>query len=201
MKRVEVGITFGSKGLRVPPQRCFYVADPDEEPPWDLVKLTFDEFWMHMRRSLRRAAPSAFCYSRVLQAWVDSQWESLYNPIRVYRDGCYFRVFDGVHRLRSLTALDASHIWLYISSGVRFQGNKYPYWDHNIRAPRRGTRVAICSQCGGTARVANLRVPGGWRMYKCKVCGHRAKFVPYPRCVDQIVQDGEVSLDQSSHIF
>jgi len=160
------------------------------------VKLTFDEFWTHMRRHLRRAVPAAFDDSRVLQAWIDSQWESLYNPIRVYRDGDYFKVFDGVHRLRSLTALDASHIWLYLSNGIRFQGNTYPYWGHNVRAPRRGTRVATCSRCGVTVGVANLRVGGGWRMYRCKTCGHGAKFVPYPRSVDQMVKDGEVSLDE-----
>jgi len=195
VKRVEVGITFGSEGLRVPPQRCFHVADPEEKPPWGLVKLIFDEFWMRMRRHLRRAVPAAFNDSRVLQAWVDSQGEALYNPIWVYRDGSYFRVFDGVHRLRSLTALDASHIWLYLSDGVRFQGNTYPYGKLNSRPPRRGTRAAICSGCGGVVGVANLRIGGGWRMYRCKVCGHGAKFVPYPRSVEQIVEGGEVSLD------
>ena len=195
MREVEFGVTFSNSAIRVSPQRSLRVADPEEKPPWDLVKLTFEEFRSHMRGHLMRGVPRVLRDNRVLQAWVDSQGESLYNPLFVYEDGRFFKVFDGVHRLRSLTALGSSHIWVYLSRGVRFQSTVYPYRSHNFRLPRRGGRIGSCSQCGDRVRMRKFGL-GGWRVYQCKGCGHRAKFIAYPRSVNQIVVDGEVVLEE-----
>ena len=133
-------------------------------------------------------------------------WEAMYNPLTLRRvvpkdflehpnpkkrktkvPILTYQLLAGHHRLRLHDALDADYLWVMMVTG-HHRGSNLPdefrrYRKMNSRIPRRGTRTAICSECGtvngvSSRKINEFNIP---RRYTCSECGHHDdEYQPYP---------------------
>ena len=188
---VDIGITFGNPVSNLPPQRKLMGVGIDHvieltKIPMDVVKSRFKMCQKGQDGSWLSKDP------RLLQYWVESLWESLFDPIIVVKDGKEFRVKHGKHRMYTLLALEASHVWAYVApSGVSTTRNFHPFRSENIRIPRRGAMVAFCRGCGAKCFVRPSKRKEGEtglrREYKCRECGEFEVYNPYPKDMSEVV--------------
>lgn len=153
----------------------------------------------------RRDLPPFMGRMDLLQYWVESIWDALYNPVwmrwvrhedflehpnpkkRGRVPNIEYQLLHGHHRIRIFNALNANHIWVYMCTG-HHHGSDLPDWAKetrrmNTRAPVRGTRGTTCTNCGIGVSVSSKKYNDFniKRWYRCKKCGHYDDtYQPYP---------------------
>ena len=209
MEMVDLDIVFSNPVRNMPPQRQFYNIQHEGESFWKGYTFKFARVPMKVIREnfakYRRDLPVFQGNMELLEYWIESIWEALYNPIwlrwvkpedfldhpnekkRRPPPDLDYQLLHGHHRIRMLDALDANHIWVYMCTG-HHHGSDRPQrlrelLKLNDRSPRRGTRAAICTNCGSSCAVSSKKFNefNIKRWYTCKYCGHfDDTYQPYP---------------------
>ena len=210
VESVDLDIVFANPVERMPPQRGFHNIQVEDVGFWEggytfrLARIGMDVLRENFS-AYRRDLPPFQGRMDLLEYWIESIGEALFNPIwmRWVRDVDFlehpnpkkrgripnikYQLLHGHHRIRMLDALDPNHIWVYMVTGHHHGRDRSSELRRvlklNDRVPLRGTRTAICSQCGTQCRVSSRKFNefNIKRWYTCKACGHfDDTYQPYP---------------------
>lgn len=206
---VDLDIEFGNPVERMPPQRQLHNVQYEgmgfsgRTFSFRLARIGMDVVRENFKKYPRDLPPFQGRMD-YLQYWVVSMWEAMFNPMwfRWVRPEDFihhpqerkrgripnldYQLLHGHHRIRLLDALDASHLWVYMCTG-HHHGPDLPAEYKRLRAladrpPLRGTRTAMCEECGQPSPVSSRKFNefNIKRWYTCK-CGHIGEgYQPYP---------------------